>query len=82
MDVLKLFRGEVEPSVVQASADDDRHGLKAKHSPNFYGYLYLGLFYHSQEQPALSRSWLEKCLEQKTGGYMADVAQVHLKLFP
>jgi lipoprotein NlpI len=44
----------------------------------FYGNLYVALHYESLGKTELCRKHLEESLKTGTGGYMADVARIHL----
>lgn len=79
MDILQLFRGEKTPLEVQSAAENAKGGPNGQALAKFYGYLYLGLYYESLQQRDQSKHWIEKALEQQTGGYMADVAKFHLQ---
>ncbi len=80
MEVLKLYRGESTPEKVLAIAEDSNQGPKEKTMAQFYGYLYVGLYYDALGEAEKGRTFLKKCVDQKTGGYMADVARIHLQL--
>jgi len=76
MEVQKLIQGKLTPEDLIAVFEKS----KASVSGRFYGYLYLGLYYDALKDKENSKRWLEKCVEQKTDGYMGDVAKIHLKL--
>jgi lipoprotein NlpI len=80
MDVLDLIAGKKSAADIEALIENSRGTERAKSSTRFYGYLYLGLYYEAVNQRDLSRNYLDKCLQQKVQGYMADVARVHLKI--
>lgn len=80
MEILKLFHGESTPEKVIELAESQEHGPKGLALAQFYGYLYLGLYFDSLGQLDVAEKWLKKATEQETGGYMADVARVHLQM--
>ena len=76
MEVQKLIQGKLTPEDLIAVCEKSKAGVSGR----FYGYLYLGLYYDALKDKENSKRWLEKCVEQKTDGYMGDVAKIHLKL--
>ena len=48
---------------------------------SFYAHLYLGLYFDASGDTKKAREHLERAAKDPhTGGYMGDVARVHLKL--
>jgi lipoprotein NlpI len=78
MEVLELFRGEKTVEDVLNAAERVEGGPRAKPLARFYGNLYVALHYESLGKTELCRKHLEESLKTGTGGYMADVARVHL----
>lgn len=78
MEVLELFRGETTVEEVLNAVEQVEGGPRAKPLARFYGNLYVALHYESLGKRDLCQKYLEECLKTGTGGYMADVARVHL----
>lgn len=79
MEVLKLFAGDMTPEQVLAVAEN-ASGSRDKIEAKFYGYLYVGLYWDAMGDKEKGKLYLQKCLDQKVGGYMEDVARIHLEL--
>ena len=79
MEVLEMIKGNMEPEQVIKAAEAAHGGPEGKSLARFYGHLYVALYYDSLGNPDRTKEHLEKCLAEKTGGYMRDVAAVHLK---
>jgi lipoprotein NlpI len=77
MEVLQMIRGQLEPPAVIAAAEAAHGGPTTKALARFYGHLYVGLYHDAGGQPELAKEHLRRCLEEKVGGYMRDVALVH-----
>lgn len=82
MEVLEMLHGKMSPEEVVAAAENARGGPVGKSVAKFYGYLYVGLYCHANGQADLSKQFLDKCIAEKVGGYMRDVAVIHRSLFP
>jgi hypothetical protein len=78
MEVLELYRGAKTVEDVLNAAEQVEGGPRAKPLARFYGNLYVALHYESLGKTELCQKYLEECLKTGTGGYMADVARVHL----
>jgi lipoprotein NlpI len=78
MEVLELYRGAKTVEDVLNAAEQVKGGPRAKPLARFYGNLYVALHYESLGKTELCQKYLEECLKTGTGGYMADVARVHL----
>lgn len=79
MEVLELFRGTKTVEDVLKVAEQVEGGPRAKPLAKFYATLYVALHYESLGKSDLCRKYLEECLATGTGGYMADVARIHLE---
>jgi hypothetical protein len=65
--------------VIAAPGKSPRPELRAL--GELYARLYLGLYYEVMGDSSKSVSWLKKSVEvAQVGGYMGDVARVHLQL--
>jgi lipoprotein NlpI len=81
MVVYDLFAGKAKPEDVMATVDKGKPEGEELKSRLFYGHLYLGLYYDAAGDRRKAREYLEKAgRDLNTGGYMGDVARVHLKL--
>ena len=78
MQVLEMLRGKMEPEQVIAAANAAHGGPEGKSLARFYGNLYVGLYYDCLGKLDLAKEHLEKCIAEKNGGYMRNVAQIHL----
>jgi lipoprotein NlpI len=81
MVVYDLFAGKAKPEDVLAAVEKGKPKGPELKSRQFYGHLYLGLYYDSAGDKKKAKEHLEKAgADDKIGGYMGDVARVHLKL--
>ena len=79
MEIYKLVRGEVTPADVEKSIRQFTAGTSGREQAEFYGYLYLGLWFDLQGDKPKAIDYLKKSLAANDRGYMADVGKVHLK---
>ena len=73
-EVLELFRGRMTTDQVMAAAGSSPSG-------QFYGHLYVGLYYEATGDNARARAALETAANERfrsAGGYMHMVARVHV----
>lgn len=76
----RLFDGKATEKDVIAAAAGELPGPR-RESAEFYAALYLGLYHEVMKQPKESLVWMEKAVKlAEIGGYMGDVARVHLML--
>jgi lipoprotein NlpI len=81
MVVYDLFAGKAKPEDVLAAVERGSPPEAELKSRRFYANLYLGLYYDAAGEKDKARQYLEQAAEDPhTGGYMGDVARVHLKL--
>ena len=77
-EVLELFRGKMTTEQVMAAAGPTLRG-------QFYGHLYVGLYYEAAGDNARARTALETAANERfrsAGGYMHMVARVHVSRLP
>ena len=79
MEVYKLVRGEMEPADVEKAIQQFQPGSGQRATAEFYGYLYLGLWYDLLGDKTKSIDYLKKSIAANDRGYMADVAKIHLQ---
>jgi lipoprotein NlpI len=80
MVVYDLFAGKAKPEDVLAAVEKGQPKESELKSRQFYASLYLGLYYDSTGDAKKAREHLEKAgADPHVGGYMGDVARVHLK---
>lgn len=80
MVVYDLFAGKATPEDVMTAVEKGKPKESELKSRRFYANLYLGLHYDSQGDKKKAREHLEKAgADPGVGGYMGDVARVHLK---
>jgi tetratricopeptide (TPR) repeat protein len=79
MDVYRLVRAEATPQDVEKAIEGFDAGTAQRKQAEFYGYLYLGLWFDLQGDTAKAIDYLEKSLAANDRGYMADVGKVHLQ---
>jgi lipoprotein NlpI len=79
MQVYELFRGRSNPQDVMAAVDQGKPSAREKGQRLFLAHLYLGLYYdiHGDKQNALEHM-TNAAENHQAGGYMGDVARVHL----
>jgi lipoprotein NlpI len=73
-EVYEMFRGTLTPEQVLAAAGNRPDG-------QFFGHLYVGLYYEATGVPARAREHIAIAAEDRfsPGGYMHMVARVHLR---
>lgn len=74
-EVLQMFRGETQPAQVLAAAGGDTEA-------QFHAHLYTGLYFEAtgRKDAALREIRIAADPRYKVGGYMHDMAVVHLQL--
>jgi len=82
MTVYSLFQGKAKPQDVLAAIGADNPTGSELESRQFYGRLYLGLYFEAHGQPELGRkylheAWTEHAENGPFSGYMWNVARVH-----
>ena len=81
MVVYDLFAGKAKPENVLAAVEKGKPKEPELNSRQFYAHLYLGLYYESTGDKKKAMEHLEKAGADKSiGGYMGDVARVHMEL--
>jgi lipoprotein NlpI len=79
MEVYDLFRGRARPEDVLAAAQAAR--AEERKQARFLAHLYLGLYYESLRDAQQARQQMALAAsDAPVGGYMGDVARVHLLL--
>ncbi|AMV31221.1 lipoprotein NlpI [Pirellula sp. SH-Sr6A] len=73
MQVQQMIAGKLPPDEVVKVTE------KGGKSVQFYGYLYLGLYFDAKGDTAEATKYLRKCVAVDYPGYMYDVAKVHLR---
>lgn len=74
MQVQQMIAGKIPPEDVLEITE------KGGKSVQFYGHLYLGLYFDAKGDEANAILHLRKCTAVDYPGYMHDVAKVHLRL--
>ena len=75
-EVYRMFKGELTQAQVMKAAGADP-------SAQFFARLYVGLYLEATGDAAAARTQIEIAAEERfarVGGYMHDVARVHLKM--
>jgi lipoprotein NlpI len=81
MVVYDLFASKAKPEDVLAAVEKGKPDGQELKNRQFYANLYLGLYYDSVGDKKKAKEHLEKAgADEKIGGYMGDVARVHVKL--
>src|SRR5262249_32698622 len=75
MKIYDLYRGKAEPADVLAETKA-LHG-DAQRGAEFYGHLYLGLWYDAAGKKEQAREHIFAAEQRPIGHYMFDVARVH-----
>jgi lipoprotein NlpI len=80
MVVYDLFKGKAKPEDVLKAANEGKPKAEELKERLFYAHLYLGLYYESAGDKKKTLEHMTKAAEEyKLGGYMWDVARVHLE---
>lgn len=79
MDVYRLVRNEATAADIEKAIEKFEAGTRGRETAEFYGYLYLGLWYDLNGDKAKAIAYLKKSLAANDQGYMADVGKVHLQ---
>lgn len=79
MEIYKLVRGELSPADVEKAIEQFPADSSRRTQAEFYGYLYLGLWFDLANDKPKAIDFLKKSLAANSRGYMADVAKVHLQ---
>ena len=71
MEVQKLIQCKITVDDLVAATEKPSAGASGR----FYGYLYLGLYFDAIGDKEKTKLWLQKCVDQKVGGYMGRCRQ-------
>jgi lipoprotein NlpI len=77
-EIYALFAGRGTAKEVLAAVDRGNPGQEIRRARTFYAHLYLGLYAEASGDAAAARRHLETAVAQRTGGYMWEVARIHL----
>jgi lipoprotein NlpI len=80
MQVQQLILGKGTVEEVIAACEKDSMGTQGQKLSQFYGYLYVGLYYDVLGDAANAEKYMQKCVDQNTPSYMYDVAKLHLSM--
>jgi lipoprotein NlpI len=81
MEVHALFAGKLKPEDVLKAAGEGEPPAGRLNRQLFYAHLYLGLYFEAVGDEQKSREHISKAAGlSEGGGYMGDVAHVHLQL--
>ncbi len=81
MQVYALFCGKAKTEDVLAAVAKAKPGTQERRVREFMANLYLGLYYESAGDAKQAMTFLQKAADDAaTGGYMGDVARVHVEL--
>lgn len=78
MDILQMLRGEGSPEKVIAAAEKVGPAPENRKMAQFYGDLYIGLYYDSIGRTEDAEKFLKRSLTYEVNGYMNDTARVYL----
>lgn len=81
MVVHEMFLGRAEPDDVLAAASAGEPNENVLREREFYGHLYVGLYYAAMGNQPAARRHLVAARERKISHFMWDVAGVHLLLW-
>lgn len=79
MTILKMLNDEATPDEVLAVAEKVGPAIESKKSAQFYGDLYVGLYYDSTGRSEDAIKYLRRSLKYGISGYMADTSRVYLE---
>lgn len=75
-EIYAMFSGAAEPAAVMEAAKADR--TSRSELAHFYAELYVGLYLEANGQTRSAHAYLERASGSEVGGYMRDVARMHL----
>jgi lipoprotein NlpI len=78
MKVYDLYAGKATEDDVVKTMEAGNPSDRDRQFRRFYGYLYLGLYAEANGDTAKARTHIRKAFDTKVGGYMWEVARIHL----
>lgn len=78
-EVYELYAGRGSEKQVLAAIERGNPTGEDRRLRLFYGHLYLALYADAAGDTAAARRQLQDAVDQKVGGYMWEVARIHLK---
>ncbi len=77
--VYALYSGKGSEQAVLDAVEEGSPGERERAIRLFYGHLYLGLFAEAAGDKAKARRHITAAVNTQAGGYMREVARIHLK---
>jgi lipoprotein NlpI len=81
-EIYALYSGKGTEKQVIAAMESGDVNERDRKIRRFYGYLYLGLFAEANGALPKANDYLRKSVQQNVGGYMWEVARIHLEQKP
>lgn len=78
-EVYELYAGRGSEKQVMAAAERGNPTGQDRKLRLFYAHLYLGLYADAAGDTETARRQLQNAVDQRVGGYMWEVARIHLK---
>lgn len=78
MEVYALYAGKGSARAVLEAIERGNPADRERRMREFYGRLYLGLHADAAGDPARAREHIRAAVETRVGGYMWEVARIHL----
>jgi lipoprotein NlpI len=81
-EVYALYAGKGDARAVLQAIERIGRNERERKAALFYGHLYLGLFAEANGEIKRAREHIQKAFDQRVGGYMWEVARIHLDRMP
>ncbi|MCC6389345.1 MAG: hypothetical protein IT167_01985 [Bryobacterales bacterium] len=79
MELYALYSGHGSEKDVLQAMNAGTPSFQDKRFRAFYGYFYLGLYWETEGNAAKARGQIRKAVQTNIGGYMWEVARIHLE---
>jgi lipoprotein NlpI len=80
MQVYELYAGRATPQAVLEAITRGNPSERERKLRAFFGHLYLALYADAAGDAKTARKHLTESVKQNTGGYMLEIAKLHLRL--
>jgi hypothetical protein len=80
MQVYELYAGRATTQSVLDAITRGNPSERERKLRAFFGHLYLALYADAAGDAKTARKHLTESVRQNTGGYMLDIAKLHLRL--
>ncbi|MBL8234786.1 MAG: hypothetical protein JNL98_40175 [Bryobacterales bacterium] len=80
MQVYELYAGRASTKSVLDAVARGNPSERELRMRAFFGHLYLALYADAAGDAKTAKKHLQECVKQNTGGYMLEIAKLHLRL--